>query len=185
MSNRIARWNIPLIEQLITRVLLYTDLPCAARGVDGYWHRGLIREVTENTIKVFYVDLGYTLVLSYDAIRALPRKYMSCRTQVIYLYVSLVLIIILFWNKISFVHRQAVRVSLRNIKPRFNNKNQWEPATKEFIKKFLMDMKSNFKVIPYNQFGDTYNVAMFTHDNSINVADLLVQKCLATYIISR
>ncbi|XP_043590614.1 RING finger protein 17 isoform X1 [Bombus pyrosoma] len=135
------------------------DLPCAARGVDGYWHRGLIREVTENTIKVFYVDLGYTLVLSYDAIRALPRKYMSCRTQ-------------------------AVRVSLRNIKPRSNNKNQWEPETKEFIKKFLMDMKSNFKVIPYNQFGDTYNVAMFTLDNSINVADLLVQKWLATYIIS-
>lgn len=46
-------------------------------------------------------------------------------------------------------------------------------------------MKSNFKVIPYNQFGDTYNVAMFTHNDSINVADLLVQKCLATYIISR
>lgn len=34
-------------------------------------------------MQVFYVDLGYTLILSYDAIKPLPRKYMSCKTQVI------------------------------------------------------------------------------------------------------
>ncbi|XP_043795081.1 RING finger protein 17 isoform X2 [Apis laboriosa] len=123
------------------------DLPCAAPGVDGFWHRGLICEVTENTVQVFYVDLGYTLILSYDAIKPLPRKYMSCKTQ-------------------------AIKVSLRNVKP--DDKNQWESETIEFIKKYLMDRKK-FRVIPFNKIGDTYDVIMYTYDK-INVANLLNKK---------
>ncbi|KAK1134476.1 hypothetical protein K0M31_007258 [Melipona bicolor] len=130
------------------------DLPCAARGVNGYWHRGLIREVTENTVQVFYVDVGYTLILSYNEIRSLPRKYMTCRTQ-------------------------AIKVTLKNIKSQSND-NQWEPETIEFIKKFLMDAKS-VKIVPFSKVGDTYNVVMFTTHDRINVADLLVQKHLAAY----
>ncbi|XP_043528464.1 uncharacterized protein LOC122538452 isoform X2 [Frieseomelitta varia] len=130
------------------------DLPCAARGVNGYWHRGLIREVTENTVQVFYVDVGYTLILSYNEIRSLPKKYMTCRTQ-------------------------AIRITLKNIKPQSNN-NQWEMETTEFIKKFLMDTK-NFRIVPFSKVGDTYNVVMFTVHDRINVADLLVQKRLAVY----
>lgn len=72
-----------IIHYAIYIFIFCKDLPCAAPGVDGFWHRGLICEVTENTVQVFYVDLGYTLILSYDAIKPLPRKYMSCKTQVI------------------------------------------------------------------------------------------------------
>lgn len=87
------------------------DLPCAAPGVDGFWHRGLICEVTENTVQVFYVDLGYTLILSYDAIKPLPKKYMSCKTQVIddsyqfhiYTYIYIIDIYIYFYNSTKII----------------------------------------------------------------------------------
>lgn len=81
MLSSSSLYSSHIINQ-ISHLTFYTDLPCAARGADGMWHRGIIKAVTENTIRVFYVDLGYTLVLSYDAVRALPKKYMSCKTQV-------------------------------------------------------------------------------------------------------
>ena len=78
---------------------------------------------------------------------------------------------------------QAIRITLKNIKPQSND-NQWKPETTEFIKKFLMDVK-NFKIVPFSKVGDTYNVVMFTMYDRINVADLLVQKRLAAYTNSR
>ncbi|XP_076172595.1 tudor domain-containing protein qin isoform X2 [Ptiloglossa arizonensis] len=127
------------------------DLPCAARGVDGFWYRGTICDVTENTVKVFYVDLGYTLILSYDAIRTLGKNYLSCRTQ-------------------------AIKVSLRNIKPFSSDNDQWKPETTEFLKKFLMNAKQ-FKIIAFEKLGDTYSIAMYTHDKN-NVTNLLVKNNL-------
>lgn len=47
-----------------------------------------------------------------------------------------------------------------------------------------MDVKS-FRIVPFSKVGDTYNVVMFTIYDRINVADLLVQKRLATYVNSR
>ncbi|XP_017755706.1 PREDICTED: RING finger protein 17-like [Eufriesea mexicana] len=147
--------NTPAIESILVP---YKDSPCAARGVDGLWHRGIICEVTENIVQVFYVDLGYTLILSYDAIRSLNTKYMSCRTQ-------------------------AIKISLKNIMPQSNIKNQWEPETTEFLKKFLVNTK-NFRIIAFNKVENTYNVSMFTLDNQINVADFLVENGLALHIKS-
>ena len=127
------------------------DLPCAAPGTDRRWHRGLVSEVTENTVKVFYVDLGYSLTLSCDSIRSLSRKYMGCRTQ-------------------------AIKVSLKNIKPN-NPKKQWGDETNEFLKKFLMSTK-NFKIVAFEKFLDTYSVAMYTYDRS-SVVHLLLKNNLA------
>ncbi|CAL7940130.1 unnamed protein product [Xylocopa violacea] len=128
------------------------DMPCAARGVDGLWHRGLINEVTENTIQVFYVDLGYTLILDYNAVRVLHRKYMSCKTQ-------------------------AIKVALRNITPQSGDTNQWEPETTEFIMTFLMNTR-NFKIIAFDKLENTYSVVMYTHDK-VNVGNLLINNGLA------
>ncbi|XP_076395863.1 tudor domain-containing protein qin isoform X2 [Megachile rotundata] len=137
--------------------VLCKDLPCAARGVDGMWHRGIINEVTENTIRVFYVDLGYTLTLSYDSVRALPRRYMSCKTQ-------------------------AIKISLKNLKPKLDDKEQWGPETIEFLKRFLMDIR-NVKIIAFDKSEDTYSVAMYTYDR-INVTTVLVSNDLAVQIYS-
>ncbi|KOC60697.1 RING finger protein 17 [Habropoda laboriosa] len=125
----------------------YKHLPCAARGVDGLWHRGIIDGVTENNIKVFYVDLGYTLMLNYDAARVLSPKYMSYRAQ-------------------------AIKVSLKNIKPHTGYENQWDPEAKQFLKKFLLKTK-NFKVVAFDIIGETYNVSMYTYDE-IDVGNLLI-----------
>lgn len=114
---------------------------------------------------------------------------MTCRTQVIdqfydlYAYISLIVKTILLPKQNIIYSFQAIRITLKNIKPQSND-NQWEPETTEFIKKFLMDVKS-FRIVPFSKVGDTYNVVMFTIYDRINVADLLVQKRLATYINSR
>ncbi|XP_076766706.1 tudor domain-containing protein qin [Xylocopa sonorina] len=128
------------------------DMPCAARGADGLWHRGLINEVTENTLQVFYVDLGYTLILDYNAVRVLHRKYMSCKTQ-------------------------AIKVALRNITPQSGDTNQWEPETTEFIKAFLLSTR-NFKIIAFDKLENVYSIVMYTHDK-INVGNLLINNGLA------
>ncbi|XP_076620777.1 tudor domain-containing protein qin isoform X2 [Colletes latitarsis] len=128
------------------------ELPCAARGSDGLWHRGLVCGVTENTVRVFYVDLGYTLTLSYDAIKPLPRKYMSCKTQ-------------------------AIKVSLKNVKPFRGSNNEWEPETNEYLKKLLMNSKP-FNLFAFEQINDTYSVLMYTN-NRESVTHLLVKNNLA------
>ncbi|CAK9832570.1 RING finger protein 17 [Anthophora retusa] len=125
----------------------YKNLPCAARGVDGLWHRGIIHEVTENTITVFYVDLGYTLILDYDAVRILSQKYMSCKTQ-------------------------AIKVSLRNIKPGNDYGNEWDPEATHMLKKFLLETKF-FKIVAFEIIDETYNVTMHTYDD-IDVVNLLI-----------
>ncbi|XP_076379194.1 tudor domain-containing protein qin isoform X2 [Megalopta genalis] len=124
----------------------YKDLPCAAQGIDGRWHRGIICEATENTVKVFFVDKGYSLILSYNGIRTLPQKYMSCRTQ-------------------------AIKLSLRHIKPLNGSGEQWEPETIEYLKKYIV-CGEQVTVIPLDRFGDTYSVIMYT-TNNINVSELL------------
>ncbi|XP_046142311.1 tudor domain-containing protein 1 isoform X1 [Osmia bicornis bicornis] len=136
---------------------LSKDLPCAARGEDSMWHRGIIKEVTENTIRVFYVDLGYTSILSYDAVRALSKKYMSCKTQ-------------------------AIKISLKHAKPRPDDKNEWKEDTNDFLKRYLMRI-TNLKIVALDKSEDTYNVVMYTHDKT-NVCNVLAGKNLALHIYS-
>ncbi|XP_015431060.1 PREDICTED: RING finger protein 17-like [Dufourea novaeangliae] len=131
----------------------HKDLPCAAPGVDKRWHRGIITDVTEISVQVFFVDLGYTLMFNYNAIRALPKKYMSCKTQ-------------------------AIRVSLRNIKPPYGNWDQWRLEAIEFLKKCLMHSTKPYKIVAFDKSGDTYNVVMYRHDKT-NVAYLLIKNGFA------
>ncbi|XP_053997155.1 uncharacterized protein LOC128886369 isoform X1 [Hylaeus anthracinus] len=131
------------------------DLPCAAQATDGFWHRGQIREVTENTVKVFYVDLGYTSILSYDAIRTLPKKFMTCKTQ-------------------------AIRVSLTNIKPLSGN--TWAPEANKYLRKLLINFPV-LRTIAFEKIKDRYNVAMYTPDKN-SICHLLVKKQLAISIKS-
>ncbi|XP_076656102.1 tudor domain-containing protein qin [Halictus rubicundus] len=129
----------------------YKDLPCAARNTDGNWHRGIICEVTENTVKVFFVDLGYSLILCYDSIRTLSKNFLTCRTQ-------------------------AIKLSLRNIKPHNGTKDQWGQGTIEFLKKHLKTSMS-VRVIAWDKSDDTYSVSIQTADEG-DVSQLLMKNKL-------
>ncbi|XP_076287451.1 tudor domain-containing protein qin isoform X2 [Lasioglossum baleicum] len=130
----------------------YKDLPCAARDADGNWHRGTICDVTENTVKVFFVDLGYSLILSYDSIRTLSKNFLSIKTQ-------------------------AIKVSLRNIKPHNGSKDQWGLATVEYLKK-LLKTSMPVKVIAFERIGDTH-VACVQTTHEGDISQLLIKHKLA------
>ncbi|XP_076221614.1 tudor domain-containing protein qin isoform X3 [Nomia melanderi] len=136
--------NISLTESIPA---IHKDLPCVARGADGLWHRGIINEVTENTVRVFYVDLGYTLTLNYDSVRALSKNFMSCKTQ-------------------------AIKVSLKNIKPINNSTAQWGPEVTKFLEKHLGE-PMRCKIMTFDKIGDTYSVLMYTLDES-SISNLLI-----------
>ncbi|XP_026668019.1 RING finger protein 17 isoform X2 [Ceratina calcarata] len=126
-------------------------MPCAARRSDKYWYRGLIQEVTENAATVFFVDLGHTLHMEYSEIKPLHTKYMSCTTQ-------------------------AIKVMLRNIKPKSEN-DEWGEESKEFLRTVLNKTK-RIRVIPHEKFGDAYSVTMLINEKT-NVAQLLLKYNLA------
>ncbi|XP_078032557.1 tudor domain-containing protein qin isoform X2 [Augochlora pura] len=130
----------------------FKGLPCAARGTDGHWHRGIINDITENTVMVFFVDLGYELILSYDDIRILHPKYLSVRTQ-------------------------AIKLSLKDIEPLNRSENEWKLEVTEYLRETLEYLMPVI-VIALDKFDDTYNVRMFTNDN-MDVSELLVKENLA------
>ncbi|XP_025267597.1 RING finger protein 17 isoform X2 [Camponotus floridanus] len=68
-------------------------LPCAVQLKDFTWQRGEIIEIlSENQVRVFYVDCGCTLVLNCNQLRAIPHEY-------------------------TVLNAQAIRISLMYIKP--------------------------------------------------------------------
>ncbi|CAL1681712.1 unnamed protein product [Lasius platythorax] len=67
-------------------------LPCAVQMEDHTWQRGEIVEVLNENVRVFCVDMGCTLLLNYDALRAIPYEY-------------------------TVFHAQAIRMSLMYIMP--------------------------------------------------------------------
>lgn len=128
------------------------DMPCAARGNDGYWYRGLVEEATENGASVFFVDLGYTLNLEYYDLKSLHPKYLSCAAQ-------------------------AIKVMLRYIKPKTDNSKEWGEEVTEYLRYILTQAKS-CRVIPFEMYGDKYSVCMYINKET-NVGNLLVKNNLA------
>lgn len=72
---------------------------------------------------------------------------------------------------------QAIKVSLRNIKPIYEEKKQWAEETNECLKSLLMNTKL-FRIVAFEVIGDTYSVAMYTLDKNTSVSYILIKKGL-------
>ncbi|KAG7211347.1 hypothetical protein KM043_010641 [Ampulex compressa] len=134
-------------------------IPCAAQGANGNWYRAMITDVpSEDKAEVFYVDMGYTAVLSHDQIRTLSEKYMAYTTQ-------------------------TIEISLRNIKPLAEDNNRWSNGAIEFMKNFFRK-NDTLKVVPFEKLEDTYSVQLYDLKKN-NLGSLLVKNDLALYINPR
>lgn len=56
---------------------VHVEMPCCLKLEDGLWHRGTVTEATDESVHVFLVDSGRTVITNVDSLRALPVQFLK------------------------------------------------------------------------------------------------------------